>query len=149
MPKRGIVVNGVVTEKLWQSASLLAFLTETTMVMSHGSVLIIEDDQQTGETLAAALAAEGFGIRWVKTRNDGIAALDRNLYHIILMDFDAAGMSFPDFLKGLEGKSNAVIILMSATPDSAAKASTAALTYLIEKPVPMPELLAIILRALA
>ena len=58
-------------------------------------------------------------------------------------------MSFPDFLKGLEGKSNAVIILMSATPDSAAKASTAALTYLIEKPVPMPELLAIILRALA
>jgi DNA-binding response OmpR family regulator len=42
--------------------------------------LIIEDDKDTAESLMLFLAHEGYGVRWVTSRDEALVVLESHIY---------------------------------------------------------------------
>lgn len=62
------------------------------------NVLIIEDDLDTAEMLAMTLRDEGYGVRYVCSRDEALIALSQFIYDIIIMDFSMPGLSADQFI---------------------------------------------------
>jgi DNA-binding NtrC family response regulator len=114
----------------------------------RGNVLIIEDDNDTAETLVIILAHAGYGVRKVTNRADALNAIQANLYQCILMDFHMPGLSAQDFLKELKKVlPNVNVVLLTASRDVSADATRLGLRFFIGKPFDLNDLLKVIASA--
>ena len=68
------------------------------------NILIIEDDVDTAETLAEFLKDEGYGCRYVCSRDDAVLALQRFLYDVVIMDYSMPGLSADSFVALARGR---------------------------------------------
>jgi len=63
------------------------------------NILLIEDDEDTGQVIVLNLVEEGFGVRWVRNRDDALAVLQHYLYDIAVMDYLMPGMDADTFIR--------------------------------------------------
>jgi DNA-binding response OmpR family regulator len=112
------------------------------------SILIVEDDEGVGPSIAHLLRDEGYD---VEVAFDGRAALDRlrrdPLPSLILLDLMMAGMDGIEFrVRQLADARMArvPVIVMSARPDVAALASQLLVADFLPKPMNFQELLHVV-----
>jgi two-component system, OmpR family, response regulator len=59
-------------------------------------ILLVEDDQNMGEGLKASFQAERYGVDWVRSALDAIAAIGENQYDLVVLDLglpDQSGLT--------------------------------------------------------
>lgn len=108
-------------------------------------VLLVEDDQMIGESIAAALKDAAYATDWVKDGGTAIEALASQSYDVILLDMGLPKKSGIEVLRSLRGKDNQTPVLITTARDSVddriAGLDAGADDYIV-KPFEMGELLA-------
>lgn len=100
------------------------------------NILIVEDNFDTAESLWGTLTLEGFGVRIVPNRNLALEALQRNIYHFILLDYFMPGLSAEEFLQKIPAVSRfATVVLITAAQHAPEKATELGLTHWVPKPI--------------
>jgi DNA-binding response OmpR family regulator len=106
----------------------------------HGNVLIVEDDEDTAETMMKGLGNAGYGVRKVASRDAALPAMERYIYDYIILDYAMPGMSVEDFL--IVCRTNTEnIILTSAVVDCQKEAVRIGLKRCLQKPFSIDELI--------
>ncbi len=79
------------------------------------NVLVIEDNDDIAETIGVLLMREGYGVRSVASREDGLLVLHSYLYDVIIMDLHMPGMDPQEFIRESRRQCpRSVFILLSA-----------------------------------
>jgi two-component system response regulator FlrC len=99
------------------------------------NVLIIEDDVDTAEVLAMTLRDEGYGVRYVCSRDEALIALSQFIYDIIIMDLSMPGLSADQFIEFTKRRSpRSKFILTTAAGQVAESALKLGIPRWIGKP---------------
>jgi len=83
-------------------------------------ILLIEDDEDTRQMMAIALAAQGFGVDQADTVDEAITRLRANRYDLVLTDYDLPDKTGATLLRqgAREGiLHDAVAVVVTAHPD--------------------------------
>jgi DNA-binding NtrC family response regulator len=117
-----------------------------------GNILIIEDDPAIAMTLRRVLTEEGHQIVLEKRGDSGLALARARAFDLVLSDIKLPGLGGLELVRELrEARPRLPIILMTAhgTTETAIQATqSGAFDYLL-KPFEMPELLALVQKAIA
>jgi DNA-binding response OmpR family regulator len=109
------------------------------------SLLVIEDDPETGRGLQEGLRAEGYAVRWAKTGEEGFFEFHAEPCDLVILDWMLPGRDGLDVLAGMRkaAKSPPVLMLTArdAVQDRVRGLEAGADDYLV-KPFAFPELLA-------
>jgi CheY-like chemotaxis protein len=104
-------------------------------VSFDGNILIIEDDVSTAEMMLIILAHSGYGVRKVTSREAGLVALRRNIYHRIVMDLHMPGMNAEEFVAvATKDFPRSKILLVTASVDAATEAQRLGIRNYLGKP---------------
>jgi len=128
-------------------------MARVTVAAPGAKLLVVEDDRDIAESLAALLADEGYR---VETAPDGVAASaqaraappDAILLDLMLPLLDGVGVAEELARAGL-GLAKVPIILLSAGQELATGAKKIGTPYVLRKPFELDDLLKMIDRALA
>jgi DNA-binding response OmpR family regulator len=101
--------------------------------MEAGNVLVIEDDEDTGEMIAAILASAGYGVRVAKSRDAAIVAFETYLYEFVVMDYCMPGMAPEEFLSKVAHR-GPYVVLVSALKNAEAEAERLGVDAWLHKP---------------
>jgi len=117
---------------------------------SRARILIIDDDEGTRRTFAAALGLEGFQITTVSTGGEGIATARRVDFDLIVIDLRLMDISGIDVIRILREFWNGRFVLISAflSVETAVNAMKLGAFDVIEKPVDVETLVALVREAL-
>ena len=107
------------------------------------NVLVVEDDDSTGDVIVLALSNAGYGVRLSKSREEAIVAFDRYLYDFIVMDLAMPGMSGDEFLRRVKHRSPCVV-LISAVKNLKAEAQQLGADGWLQKPFDPPKIVEVI-----
>ena len=77
-------------------------------------ILIIDDDQELGEMLSEFLAPDQLRLTACHSGEDGLQALAKNNFDLLILDFMLPGMSGLDVLKELRKKNDIPVIMLTA-----------------------------------
>jgi two-component system OmpR family response regulator/two-component system response regulator QseB len=114
-------------------------------------VLLVEDDPQLGDGLAAGMRQSGFAVDWLKDGISADAALKTENFDLMVLDLGLPRLSGMDLLRRLRARQQMLPVLIltarDALSDKVAGLDAGADDYLI-KPIDLDELAAR-LRALA
>ena len=80
-------------------------------------VLIIDDDQELGEMLREFLAPDHFHVSARTSGEEGLAALEKKEYDLVILDIMLPGMSGLDVLRQLRKTSDRPVIMLTARGD--------------------------------
>lgn len=80
-------------------------------------ILIIDDDQELSELLAAYLKQQGFDVNIENSPLDGLESLKRTVYDILLLDVMMPEIDGFETLKRLRGFSSVPVIMLTAKGD--------------------------------
>ena len=120
--------------------------------MSTATILLVEDDARIAGELRRVLEGEGWKVLLAETGEDGLAQAAKKMCDIVITDFRLPGASGLDIIKSLHAAQPRLpVILMTAhgSTETAIEATKlGAYDYLL-KPFEMPELLALVQKALA
>ena len=100
-------------------------------------VLLIDDDEWIRDSLSVYFESEGCHLKTLETAEEGLEALKRQAYDIIMIDYKLPGMDGLEFLKRIkEAHPNAMKILISAygNKEIVSEATTMGIHDFIEKP---------------
>jgi len=100
-------------------------------------ILLIDDDEWIRDSLSIFFEAEGCPILAVETAEEGLAALRKQPFQIIIADFKLPGMDGLSFFREIQASCQDVIkILITAykTADVVSDARAAGVQHLIAKP---------------
>lgn len=114
-------------------------------------VLVVDDDIIQGDQLAMFLQSQGVEVDIVRNGADAIAAIGRDRPAIVLMDVKMPGMSGIDVARQVvQTRPRPKVILMSGFPEMVFDAHRDGdeIFAIIQKPVPLPQLLQFVRRAL-
>ena len=111
------------------------------MEQVRGNVLIIEDDSDCGEMCSTILINAGYGVRWVRSRDAALKAMEMYLYQLLLLDYSMPGMGVAEFLNVCRARAD-TIILMSAVVDPFHESQRLGIHYYLRKPFSPEELVA-------
>ena len=50
------------------------------------NIILVEDDKALGSTLQKRLIAEGFAVKWVRTKQEALAATLNDGFHLGILD---------------------------------------------------------------
>jgi CheY-like chemotaxis protein len=105
-------------------------------------VLIVEDHQDTRDTLEAVLEFAGFTCECVESRDDALARMTAGfLPACIIMDYLMSGMSLSQFTR-LTQTSGVPIVLISAIADAGSIVNNQpGIRYFLQKPIVPDELI--------
>jgi hypothetical protein len=112
----------------------------------EATVLVIDDDQLTYDTLNRALSERGFQVEWAATGADGVNAAKRHQPHVIVLDVVMPGMDGWEVLTSLKADpetESIPVIMVTLLEESNVGVSLGAVDYLV-KPIKAPRLLAAI-----
>ncbi len=79
-----------------------------------GRVLIIEDEKELGELIQLFLGKDGISSRLCPSAEEGLTALDQQMFDLIILDINLPGMDGFEFLQILRRKSDVGVIILSA-----------------------------------
>jgi two-component system alkaline phosphatase synthesis response regulator PhoP len=77
-------------------------------------ILLIEDDELLGATLAENLILESQSVDWVKNGKEGLAVAEKQLHDLIVLDIMLPQLTGLQVLQELRKKSNTPVLLISA-----------------------------------
>jgi two-component system KDP operon response regulator KdpE len=112
--------------------------------MSHGRVLVVDDDPQIRRVLRTTLAARDYEVHDARTGEEAIEFLRQNRLDLILLDVNMPGMSGLEACRQIRNSSEIAIIMLTvsdAEEDKVAALDAGADDY-VTKPFGTPELLA-------
>jgi len=118
---------------------------------SEVRILVLDDDQAVGRVMQAALAPSGFKVDVVSEPGDMEAALLRQSYHVILLDYVIPGLESDQVLRWVrEYQQQASVIVVTAYPsiDSALSCLRARTYDYLTKPFQIAHLQRTVLRCL-
>ena len=120
--------------------------------MSHGSILIVDDERGILEQLKGILRDEGFGVTAVLTGEEALAAVSGELFDLLLLDVALPGMDGIEVLRRMRAAGQKVPVVMisgHATAEQAVKALKEGAVDFLEKPLALERVLVTVSNALA
>lgn len=123
---------------------------ETAQANVNPRVLVVEDEEIVRDILLKVLTDEGYRVDAVETGEDGLKALDNQLYDLVLLDLNLPGMHGLNVLSAAPAtQTDAQFIVMTAfgTVDTAVEAMRLGAYDYINKPFRTEELLLTLKRA--
>jgi DNA-binding NtrC family response regulator len=123
---------------------------ETALANVNPRVLVVEDEEIVRDILLKVLTDEGYRVDAVETGEDGLKALDSQLYDLVLLDLNLPGMHGLNVLSAAPAtQTDAQFIVMTAfgTVDTAVEAMRLGAYDYINKPFRTEELLLTLKRA--
>jgi two-component system, NtrC family, response regulator AtoC len=117
---------------------------------AHPSVLIIDDDPAVLGSLARALASESFLVRTAANAAEGVLRFAVAEPDIILLDLTMPGENGWETFEEISRQSPLVpVVIITAQPGQFETARAACVAALVEKPIDIASLVAIMRRLLA
>jgi two-component system, NtrC family, response regulator HydG len=126
-------------------------MDEARVQSARGHVLIVEDEEIVRQLLTGLLREEGYAVDAVATGEEGLKALDRELYDLVLLDLNLPGIHGMNVLSAAPAlQTDAEFIVMTAfgSVDNAVEAMKLGAFDYINKPFRTEELLLTLERAL-
>jgi two-component system, NtrC family, response regulator HydG len=126
-------------------------MNEEPVQSARGHVLIVEDEEIVRQLLTGLLREEGYAVDAVATGEEGLKALDRELYDLVLLDLNLPGMHGMNVLSAAPAlQTDAEFIVMTAfgSVDNAVEAMRLGAFDYVNKPFRTEELLLTLERAL-
>jgi DNA-binding NtrC family response regulator len=114
-------------------------------------LLVIEDDEVLRQLLIDVLSEQGYRVEAAETGEEGLNAMERDVFDVILLDINLPGMDGMDVLRLAPARQpDAQVVMMTAfgTVDTAVEAMKQGAFDYINKPFSTDELLLTIRRAL-
>jgi DNA-binding NtrC family response regulator len=124
---------------------------EVDIVELTAKVLVIEDDEVLRQLLIEVLSDQGYQVEAAETGEEGLRAMEQDVFDIILLDINLPGMDGMDVLRLAPARQPDVqVVMMTAfgTVDTAVEAMKQGAFDYINKPFSTEELLLTIKRAL-
>ena len=114
----------------------------------EGNILIMVNEKETQDFLAALLMGEGYKVKSCSNQKDGLEALSKKPFNLVLADFQAPSINGIEICKAIRNNFTlrhiTVIMLMSKKdPMEKIKVIYAGADDYIDKPLAPGELLAI------
>jgi DNA-binding response OmpR family regulator len=114
-------------------------------------VLVVDDDEDMREMLAAYLEVEGYRVGVASSAAAALASLDtmRTLPRLVLLDLMMPGMSADEFLGALRARperSSIAVVLVSGAHDLVLRAQALRPAAYLAKPVDMSEVVGMVER---
>lgn len=108
-------------------------------------ILLVEDDEQLGDSIRAAIAADGYAIDWLRDGQLVLGAVKNGAYDLLVLDIRLPGKSGLQILQALRGDHLQIPVLLltacDAVSDKVAGLDAGADDYLT-KPFELDELFA-------
>lgn len=79
---------------------------------SAATILVVEDEQEIRELMALHLLRKGFRVTECASAEEGLAALQKQKFHLVILDWMLPGVSGFDFLKQIKASAAAPGVLM-------------------------------------
>jgi len=124
---------------------------EVGTVESTAKVLVVEDDEVLRQLLTDVLSDQDYQIEAAETGEEGLKAMEQDVFDIVLLDINLPGMDGMDVLRLVPARQpDAQVVMMTAfgTVDTAVEAMKQGAFDYINKPFSTDELLLTITRAL-
>jgi len=112
-------------------------------------ILVVDDDQSTGQFLSSVLGAEGYICRVANGREEAELLLHEGRFHIALVDIylgTANGLDFLDRIKALQPDCDCVMMTAHTTVETVARSVAEGAVEYVGKPLLVDELLALVRR---
>ncbi|MFI5165961.1 MAG: sigma-54-dependent transcriptional regulator [Thermoanaerobaculales bacterium] len=119
--------------------------------MTHGSILVVDDEPGIRVQLEAILRDEGFGVTSVSCGEDALAAVSHELYDLIMLDIWLPGIDGIDTLRQLRAAGHqapVVVISGHANAEMAARAVREGAVDFLEKPLALERVVVTVSNAL-
>lgn len=87
-------------------------------------ILLIEDIADNAALVERVLTAQGYGVRWAATAEEGLAQAEQAIPHLVLLDLglpDIDGQTLMGYLRDLPGMAQVPIIAVTAWPIETAR----------------------------
>ncbi|HLE60557.1 MAG TPA: sigma-54 dependent transcriptional regulator [Thermoanaerobaculaceae bacterium] len=120
--------------------------------MSHGNILVVDDEPGILDQLAGILHDEGFSVAAVATGEEALAAISREIFDLVLLDVWLPGMDGIEALRQLRAAGHQLpVVLISghATAELAVRAVREGALDFLEKPLALERVLVTVHNALA
>jgi DNA-binding NtrC family response regulator len=121
------------------------------MERSKFRILVIDDDEIARDVVVSLLAKEGFSVDSARDGLEGISAVKRSEYHLVITDLKMPGADGIEVLKSvrsLSPSSSVVILTAYGTLDNALEAMRLGAYDYITKPFKLQELLIVVENAM-
>jgi len=117
------------------------------MLFTEGAILVIIEDTQTRELLAALLTGEGYQVQATHSQAEAMEILEKQLFNLVVCDFSAPTVSGIEIAKTIRSRYNlrhlsVIMIIDSKDPISKIKGIYAGADDYVEKPFEPAEFLA-------
>lgn len=119
------------------------------MADSEGTVMIVEDDDQLREALAAFLSRSGFGVVQARDGAEAVRLLPSARPDVMVVDLGMPHLDGEHFVRGLRGLSPASrtpVVVVSGQPDGARVAQRIGADSFVKKPFEPAHILKVIRR---
>ena len=120
--------------------------------MSHGNILVVDDERGILDQLAGILRDEGFSVVTAGSGEDALAAVSREIFDLVLLDVWLPGMDGLEALRQLRAAGHQLpVVLISghATAELAVRAVREGALDFLEKPLGLERVLVTVRNALA
>jgi len=120
--------------------------------VSHGNILVVDDERGILEQLAGILRDEGFSVATVATGEEALAAVSREIFDLVLLDVWLPGIDGIEALRQLRAAGHQLpVVLISghATAELAVRAVREGALDFLEKPLALERVLVTVHNALA
>ena len=120
--------------------------------MSHGSILVVDDERGILEQLGGILRDEGFAVSAVPSGEEALTAVSRELYDLILLDVALPGMDGIEALRQMRSSGQGMPVVMisgHATAEQAVRALKEGAVDFLEKPLALERVLLTVSNTLA
>lgn len=107
-------------------------------------ILLVEDDLDLGEALAAALSEDGFDTHWIKDGEEGLYQALEWDYDLVVLDRMLPGLAGLDVLKRLRRKKKVPVLMLTALSmvENRLEGFAGGADDYLAKPFELPELFA-------
>lgn len=120
--------------------------------MSHGNILVVDDERGICDQLAGILRDEGFSVTAVATGEEALVAVSREIFDLVLLDVWLPGIDGIEVLRQLRAAGHQIpVVLISghATAELAVRAVREGALDFLEKPLALERVLVTVHNALA
>jgi two-component system nitrogen regulation response regulator NtrX len=120
--------------------------------VSHGSILVVDDERGILEQLGGILRDEGFAVTAVPSGEEALTAVSRELYDLILLDVALPGMDGIEALRQMRSSGQGMPVVMisgHATAEQAVRALKEGAVDFLEKPLALERVLLTVSNTLA
>ncbi|HPC84296.1 MAG TPA: sigma-54 dependent transcriptional regulator [Thermoanaerobaculaceae bacterium] len=120
--------------------------------MSHGSILVVDDEAGIRQQLSAILVDEGYQVQAVASGEEALAALAREIFDLVLLDVWLPGHDGIEVLRQLRASGASVPVVMisgAASAEVAVRAVREGAQDFLDKPLALDRVLVTVANALA